>query len=58
MIAAVVMILAYIMTTLKEQQAAEKEHEEQTAKVKKLQERVADELERKDDCTLFGKKPD
>ena len=58
MIAAVVMIIAYIMTTLKEQQAAEKEHEEQTAKVKKLQERVTDELERRDDCTLFGKKPD
>lgn len=56
-VAAVVMILVYIMTTAKQQQAAEKEHEEQTAKVKKLQKRVADELERRDDCTLFGKKP-
>lgn len=42
----------------KEKQAAAKETEEQDAKVKKLRKRVADEMERRDDCVLFGKKPD
>ena len=57
-IAAVIMIIAHTMTSSKEQQAAEKEHEEQTEKVKKLQRRVTDEMARRDDCILFGKKPD
>ena len=57
-VAAVIMIIAQIMTSGKEQQAADKEHEEQTAKVNKLQRRVTDEMERRDDCTLFAKKPD
>jgi len=57
-VAAVIMIIAQTMTSGKEQQAADKEHEEQTAKVNKLQRRVTDEMERRDDCTLFAKKPD
>ena len=39
-------------------QAAQKEKEEQAAKIKKMQRRVTDEMARRDDCTLFGKKPD
>ena len=39
-------------------QAAQKDKEEQATKVKKMQRRVTDEMARRDDCTLFGKKPD
>ena len=52
------MLIGQIMAKAKEDQAAAKEKEEQDAKVKKLQRRVTDEMERRDDCILFGKKPD
>ena len=42
----------------KKDQAAKKEKEEQATKIKKAQRRVTDEMARRDDCTLFGKKPD
>jgi Na+-transporting methylmalonyl-CoA/oxaloacetate decarboxylase gamma subunit len=57
-IAAVLILIGQIIAKAKEDQAAAKEKEEQDAKVKKLQRRVTDEMERKDDCILFGKKPD
>ena len=53
------MIIAHTMTSGKEQQAADKEHEEQTAKVKKLQRRVTDAAAAQGRLHLvFAKKPD
>ena len=42
----------------KKDEAARKEKEDQADKVKKMQQRTTDEMARRDDCTLFGKKPD
>jgi Na+-transporting methylmalonyl-CoA/oxaloacetate decarboxylase gamma subunit len=46
------------LAAAKKDQAAKKEMEEQATKIKKAQQRVTDEMARRDDCTLFGKKPD
>jgi len=46
------------LAAAKKDQAAKKEKEEQATKIKKAQQRVTDEMARRDDCTLFGKKPD
>lgn len=46
------------LAAAKKDQAAKKEKEEQATKIKKAQRRVTDEMARRDDCTLFGKKPD
>ena len=73
LIAAVIILIGQIMAKALEDQAAAKEkdlaaakkdlaakeeNEEQTTKIKKAQRRVTDEMARRDDCTLFGKKPD
>lgn len=46
------------LAAAKKDQAAKKEKEEQATKIKQAQRRVTDEMARRDDCTLFGKKPD
>jgi hypothetical protein len=66
LIAAVIVLIGQIIAKALEDQAAakekdeaaQKEKEEQAAKIKKMQRRVTDEMARRDDCTLFGKKPD
>lgn len=65
-IAAVIILIGQIMAKQLEDQAAakekdqaaQKEKEEQATKIKKMQRRVTDEMARRDDCILFGKKPD
>jgi hypothetical protein len=57
-VAAVLVIIAQTMAKGLEEQAAAKERDDQAAKVKKLQRKTTDEVARRDDCVLFGKKPD
>jgi hypothetical protein len=63
--AVIVMIGQIIAKALEDQaaakekdQAAQREKEDQATKIKKMKKRTTDEMARRDDCILFGKKPD
>jgi Na+-transporting methylmalonyl-CoA/oxaloacetate decarboxylase gamma subunit len=61
LIAAVLVMIGQIIAKALEDQAAAKEGEdaeEQVVRLKKARSRVVAETESRDDCTLFGKKPD
>ena len=61
LVAAVIVMIGQIMAKALEDQAAAKEGkdaEEQLVRLKKARSRTVVETESRDDCTLFGKKPD
>lgn len=57
-IAAVLILLGQMVAKAKEDEAAAKEREDHAAKITELKRKVTDETARRDDCVLFGKKPD
>lgn len=57
-VAAVIVLIGQLVAKGKEDEAASKAKEDQAAKISKLRRRVSDETARRDDCLLFGKKPD
>ena len=58
LVAAVIVLIGQIIAKGLEDQAAAKERDERNAKVSKLKRKATDEVARRDDCTLFAKKPD